>query len=105
MPFEIPQEDWYRVKACVEGLDKTINGNGKPPLWERVKDYVDQRDTHKERNMQQEMIDLREEINDKHKENKETSQEQSKKIDKLMQLVYIGFGIVLTLESVGLFKK
>lgn len=105
MSAEISQDEWYRVKALVDGMDKVVNGNGKPPLWERVKEYVDQRDAHKERNMQQEMLDLRNEIKDRHDENKETSKEQSKKIDTLMRLVYIGLGIVITLESVGLFKK
>lgn len=104
MPADIPQDEWYRVRTLVEGLDKTVNGNGKPPLWERMKEYVDIRDAHKERNTQQEIMDLRCEINEKHKENSEKADKQADKMDALMKLVYIGLGIVITLESVGLFK-
>lgn len=105
MPIDVPPDEWFKMKSIVEGLDKIVNGNGKPPLWDRMKEYVDQRDTHKERNMQQEMIDLRHEIDGKHTENRETLKELMTEHKSIQRLVYIGMGIMIALESVGLFKK
>lgn len=95
---EIRDEDWFRVNDTVKRLEHAILGNGKPPLEERLRSYIDIRDSHKERNLKQDMVDLRHDQDSRHAEN-------GKKFDKLFQLVYIGMGIMIALESVGLFKK
>lgn len=95
---DINFEEWVRVKECVERLDHTVMGNGKPPLETRLREYVDARDAHKERNARQDNLDLSHKQDLRHEQN-------SKKFDKLFQLVYIGMGIMIALESVGLFKK
>ena len=71
------------MRATVKRLEHTIEGNGKPSLFERMKTYVD----------------------GKHLENKASIDKLSDKQDSLMRLVYIGFGIVIALESVGIFKR
>jgi hypothetical protein len=102
---EINDAEWYYVNEMVKRLDHHILGNGKPPLEERLKSYIDIRDAHKERNTQQDLADLREESDKKHDQNTKTLDKMSDKQDKIQQLVYIGMGIMIALESVGLFKK
>lgn len=95
---DINIEEWVRMKDCVERLEHNVLGNGKPPLETRLREYVDSRDNHKERNARQETADLAHRQDVRHEQN-------VKKFDKLFQLVYIGMGIMIALESVGLFKK
>jgi len=106
---EIPAEEWGKFKELVVRIDKNVNGNGKPPLEERLRDYIDERDDHKERNHRQDMTDIRSEIDEKHKENQKSISALDAKFDKFTEkvvpLVYIGMGIMIALESVGLFKK
>lgn len=109
---EIRDEDWFRVNDTVKRLEHAILGNGKPPLEERLRAYIDMRDTHKERNAKQDLVDMRHEIDEKHKENTKTLDKIelnqgkiSDKQDKIATYVYIGLGIVGTLEALGLFKR
>src|ERR1700761_7926239 len=107
--MEISESDWIRVKDCVERLDKNVNGNGKEPLEMRLTKYIDERDEHKARNASQELHDFEEAQKLREKENRSVQDERHKengvKFDRLFQLVYIGMGIMIALEAIGVFKK
>lgn len=92
------------MREVLDRLDKTVHGNGKPGLKEDIIQYVDRRDRHKEQNAKQDLADLREEFDEKHEENRETTKEFRGEIKTLSRLAWIGFGIVATLEALGLFK-
>lgn len=104
MPVEITVAEWALMKERLERLDKTVNGNGKPGLKEEIIQYVDRRDRHKEANARQDLDDLRGEFDKKHVENRETTKEFRTEIKYLQRLAWVGFGIVITIEALGLFK-
>lgn len=102
---DITPEEWFEVKSLVKRLDGSIFGNGKPALEVRLREYIDQRDAHKEANAQQDLIDLRTDVDRKHEENGKKLDRLDGRHDQIQKLVYIGMGIMIALESVGLFKK
>jgi len=109
--MEIPQEEWFKVKDTTKRLELHVFGNGKPPLEARMREYVDERDSHKERNAQQDIVDLRTDIDKRHVENTTTFKEFKLYFESYVnrqadvnRLVYIGMGIMIALEAVGLFK-
>lgn len=104
MPIDITVEEWTQVKELLKGLDRTVNGNGRPGLKEDIILYVDRRDRHKEANARQDLMELRDYVDEKHIENRETTKEFRTEIKYLQRLAWIGFGIVITIEALGLFK-
>lgn len=102
--MDVDPVEWNRVTDLVKRIDHHIFGNGKPALEDRLRLYIDERDKHKERNAQQELTDFKGEMNSKHTQNVDHMNRLETKMDTVTRLVYIGLGIVIALESVGLFK-
>lgn len=103
--MDISPEEWFEVKGITKNLKDHVLGNGKPALEVRLREYVDQRDNHKERQTQQEIMDLKAEVDAKHRENTTKLDKLADKHDVTQRLVYIGTGIMVALEALGLFKK
>ena len=103
--MDIAPEEWFKVKDTVERLASNVFGNGKPALEVRILKYVDERDAHKEANARQDLLDLRHDMDTRHTENRSFFEKLSDKHDATQKLVYIGMGIMVALEAVGLFKK
>lgn len=97
----ISDEEWFKFKALTERLDHHVFGNGKPPLEARVIASA-----------HQDVMDLRTDMEKRHTENKttfekfvETFIKYCDKQEGVNRLVYIGMGIMIALEAVGLFKR
>lgn len=107
--MEISNEEWAVAKNLLSRLEHHVFGNGKPPLEQRLHEYIDSRDSHKENNAAQMVADLREETNgrfDKQEQKQDERHEQNQaKFDRLFQLGYVGLGIVITLQAFGLLHK
>lgn len=69
----------------MERIEHCLFGNGQPGLEDKLKKYVDERDNHKERNLQQEILDLRTDTNERHEENKKDRVKDSEKLDSLVK--------------------
>lgn len=91
MSAEISNEDWFRVKGTVESLDHCVFGNGQPGLEEKLVRYIDTKVAHKQRGNDQVMADLKKEQDVRHEQN-------TQKMDGMSRLIYIGLGIVITLQ-------
>jgi len=106
---EISTEEWVLIKNLTERLEHHVFGNGKPALEARLRDYIDERDRHKENNSMQALMDFKGETEDRF-ERQETKQDErheqnQEKFDKIFQLLYVGLGIVITLQAFGLLHK
>jgi hypothetical protein len=102
---DVPQEEWFEVKGLAKQLKDHVLGNGKPSLELRIREYVDQQDVHKQNNAKQDLLDLRTDVDKKHMENNAKLDKLADKHDVTQRLVWIGMGIMVTLEAVGLFKR
>lgn len=98
--IEFDPEKWVRLEQTVERIAHLIDGNGQPALEKRLMKYADDCDEHKKRGMEDALGNMTQTQNARHEEN-------GRKFDRLFMLVYIGMGIILALQFVGLliFKK
>lgn len=95
MGLEIDFEEWIRTKQTVEDLDHCINGNGQPGLEEKLRRDFGQLVAHKQRGNDQAMVDLKHVQDKRHEEN-------TKKLDSQSRLIWMGVGIMITLQTLAL---
>jgi hypothetical protein len=89
----IDRDAFVALKEKVERHEHILCGNGQPGLEEKLKDYVDKRDEHKARSTAQAMLQITHVQDKRHEEN-------TSNFAGLSKLVYIGVGIVITLQFV-----
>lgn len=85
----------------VAALEKILLSNGKPSLEDRLRDYIDARDKHKERNCEESIQGLADCLKDETKERKEQHGSNDLRFRNIERILYIGFGIMTALQAVG----
>lgn len=81
---DMPNEDAILIRDRVTRLHNYIFGNGQPGLDTRLRKYIDERDTHKENNMKQMILDVKYEL---------------KEGLKPVKFIWVGIGIVLASQA------